>query len=202
MNAVTPEEQGDAPPYAAPGRAGRDEAGRTVRDGGEAAWHSGRRETEAERADRRWNELLQEVRVTQTGVQILFGFLLTVVFTPRFATLSGTDRTIYVVTVVLGAATTGALVGPVSFHRLVAGQRLKPRTVQWASRLTVIGLVLLLATVASALLLILRVALEDTAAGWVVGGLVVWFALWWFVLPVWARGRYERDRTGRGAEVT
>ncbi len=80
------------------------------------ARRTGRDESPEERADRRWNELLQEVRVAQTGVQILFGFLLTVVFTPRFPTLTSTDQTIYVVTVLLGAATTGALVGPVSFH--------------------------------------------------------------------------------------
>lgn len=66
----------------------------------------GRHESPEERADRRWNELLQEVRVIQTGVQILFAFLLTVAFTPRFATLEPTDKIIYVVTVLLGAATT------------------------------------------------------------------------------------------------
>ncbi|WP_051338168.1 DUF6328 family protein [Streptomyces flavidovirens] len=147
----------------------------------------GRHETEEERADRLWVELLQEVRVAQTGVQILFGFLLTVVFQPRFTDLSPTDKDIYVVTVVLGAATVGALVGPVSFHRLVTGRRIKPQTVLWASRLTVVGLVLMLGTMASALLLILRVAMHDATALWLVGGLVLWVVLCWFVLPVWAR---------------
>ncbi|MBT2511031.1 hypothetical protein J7I98_35470 [Streptomyces sp. ISL-98] len=150
-------------------------------------YRRGRDETPEERADRRWAELLQELRVAQTGVQIMFGFLLTVVFQPRFDELSTTDRDIYVVTVVLGAATVGALVGPVSFHRLVTGLRLKPQTVTWASRLTVVGLVLMLCTMASALLLILRMALHDTFALWLVVGLVVWFVLCWFALPVWAR---------------
>ncbi|MEV6651903.1 DUF6328 family protein [Streptomyces sp. NPDC051219] len=145
----------------------------------------GRDETEEERADRLWAELLQELRVAQTGVQILFGFLLTVVFQQRFVELSTTDRNIYVVTVVLGAATTGALIGPVSFHRLLTGRRLKPQTVQWASRLTVLGLVLLLCTMAAALLLILRVATDDTWAVWLVAGIVVWFVVCWFVLPAW-----------------
>ncbi|MFE1172965.1 DUF6328 family protein [Streptomyces sp. NPDC058773] len=151
----------------------------------------GRHESPEERADRRWNELLQEVRVIQTGVQILFGFLLTVVFTPRFTTLGQTDRTIYVVTVLLGAATTGALVGTVTFHRLLAGHRLKPETVLWASRLALVGLVLLLATVASALLLILRVAMDDTAVPWIVTGLVAWFMVCWFALPAWVLHRYS-----------
>ncbi|MDT0454897.1 DUF6328 family protein [Streptomyces sp. DSM 41527] len=143
----------------------------------------GRHESPEERADRRWNELLQEVRVIQTGVQILFAFLLTVVFTPRFATLEPTDKVIYVVTVLLGAATTGALIGTVTFHRLVTGHRLKPETVMWASRLALLGIILLLATVASALLLILRIALHNSAVPWIVTGLVAWFVICWFVLP-------------------
>ncbi|MDQ1012696.1 hypothetical protein QFZ82_007181 [Streptomyces sp. V4I23] len=147
----------------------------------------GRDETEEERADRRFGELLQELRVAQTGVQILFGFLLTVAFQPRFTELTGTDRIIYTVTVLLGAATTGVLVGPVSFHRLLTGKRLKPQTVAWASRLTMLGLVLLLCTMASALLLILRVVVDDAHAAWLVVGMVVWFVVCWFVLPVWTR---------------
>ncbi|MEU1309282.1 DUF6328 family protein [Streptomyces cinnamoneus] len=154
------------------------------------AQREGRDESPEERADRRWNELLQEVRVAQTGVQILFGFLLTVVFTPGFASLGTTNKRIYVVTVLLGAATTGALIGPVSFHRLVTGRRLKPQTVTWASRMTLLGVVLLLATVASALLLILRIAMHNAAVPWVTGGLVTWLALCWFGLPAWARHRY------------
>ncbi|GGN31095.1 hypothetical protein GCM10012285_00650 [Streptomyces kronopolitis] len=151
----------------------------------------GRHETPEERSDRRWTELLQEVRVIQTGVQILFGFLLTVVFTPRFATLTPTDRAIYVTTVLLGAATTGALVGTVTFHRLVAGHRLKSETVLWASRLALVGIVLLLATVTSALLLILRIALHDSAVPWIVAGLVGWFMICWFALPAWILYRYS-----------
>lgn len=152
-----------------------------------------RDETVDERADRRWNELLQELRVAQTGVQILFGFLLAVVFQPRFATLSTADRTIYVITVVLGAATVGALVGPVSFHRLVAGHRLKPQTVTWASRMTLIGLVLLYGTTGCAFLLIMRIVLHDSTALWLVVLMGLWFALWWFAVPLWARNRTRRD---------
>ncbi|MEU8543910.1 DUF6328 family protein [Streptomyces sp. NPDC048717] len=150
----------------------------------------GRRETPNERADRRWAELMQEIRVAQTGVQILFGFLLTVVFTPRFAHLSDYDRLIYIVTVCLGAAATGTLISPVSFHRVVVGRRLKPRAVTWAARLTFLGLVLLLATMGAALLLVLRVATGAAFVPWLVAGLLVWCLLCWFVLPLWVRRRH------------
>ncbi|MGW0706162.1 DUF6328 family protein [Streptomyces sp. NPDC002643] len=151
----------------------------------------GRDETEEERADRRWTDLIQEVRVAQTGVQILFGFLLTVVFTPRYEQLPQTEKTIYIVTVVLGAAATGALIGPVSFHRLVTGRHIKPATVDWAARMTLAGLILLLATMTTALLLILRVATGDGYVPWLVGCVLLWYLLCWFALPGWIRSRHS-----------
>ena len=152
----------------------------------------GRHETEEERADRKWSELIQEVRVAQTGVQILFGFLLTVVFQQKYASREQTDKTIYIVTVVLGAAATGALIGPVSLHRLVSGQRVKARAVTMASRMTFVGLLLLLATMTSSLLLILRVATHNGAVPWIVAGVVAWYGLCWFVVPMWTRRRPTR----------
>ncbi|MFF4434119.1 DUF6328 family protein [Streptomyces sp. NPDC001513] len=153
----------------------------------------GRSESEEERADRQWQELIQEIRVAQTGVQILFGFLLTVVFTPLFHELPQTDKTIYIVTVVLGSLATGALIGPVAFHRVVSGRRIKPQAVAWASRLTFTGLVLLLATCTAALFLVLRVATHDALVPWLVAGVLAWYLLCWFVLPLWARIRYTAE---------
>ncbi|WP_234314559.1 DUF6328 family protein [Streptomyces sp. NRRL F-5135] len=160
--------------------------------GGSGPEH-GRDETVEQRADRLWNELLQELRVAQTGVQILFGFLLTVVFQQRFTELSETDRDIYLATVLLGAAAVGALIAPVSFHRLLTGRRLKPQIVRWASRLTMVGLVLLLCTMASALLLILRFVVADDIAVWLVGGMVAWFVLCWGLFPAIARRNATRS---------
>ncbi|MFF8946140.1 DUF6328 family protein [Streptomyces sp. NPDC014864] len=150
----------------------------------------GRDETEEERADRKWGELIQEVRVAQTGVQILFGFLLTVVFQPKYETLSHANQVVYIVTVVLGACATGALIGPVSLHRLVAGRRVKPEAVRWASRLTFVGLLLLLATMTSSLFLILRVATHDGWVPWLVAAVVAWYVLCWYALPLWTRRRH------------
>ncbi len=150
----------------------------------------GRNETEEERADRMWQELIQEVRVAQMGVQILFGFLLTVVFTDKYDDLTDTDQLIYLVTVVLGACATGALIGPVSLHRLVSGRRVKPQAVRLASRLTLLGLVLLLATTTASLLLILRVATHDGFVPYLVAGVVGWYLLCWFALPLWVRRRH------------
>ncbi|MEU9378002.1 DUF6328 family protein [Streptomyces sp. NPDC048255] len=163
------------------------------RDQGGGDKGRGRNESPEERADRQWQELVQEIRVAQTGVQILFGFLLTVVFTPQFQGLPQTDKTIYLVTVILGSLATGALIAPVAFHRIVSGRRIKLQAVSWASRLTFVGIVLLLATLVSALFLILRVATHNALVPWLVAGVVVWYLLCWFVLPLWARFRYTSE---------
>ncbi|MEW2415523.1 DUF6328 family protein [Streptomyces sp. NPDC046866] len=157
---------------------------------------NGRHESANERADRQWQELVQEIRVAQTGVQILFGFLLTVAFTAQFQNLARADRAIYIVTVVLGSLATGALIGPVALHRIVAGRRIKPQAVRWASRLTFAGLVLLLATLVAALFLILRVAADHSLVPWLVIGVLAWYLLCWFALPLWVRSRHTQAGPG------
>ncbi|GHA06308.1 hypothetical protein GCM10010372_01780 [Streptomyces tauricus] len=151
-------------------------------------------DTEAprEQANRRWNEILQETRVAQTGVQILFGFLLSVAFTAGFRDLGTIDRTIYVVTVVLGAAATGSLIAPVSIHRFLSGQRMKDELVETAHRLMMFGMVLLALTIGSTLLLILRVVLPGLIAEFLVAGVMLYFALCWYALPLWLRHRATR----------
>ncbi|MFD5436933.1 DUF6328 family protein [Kitasatospora sp. NPDC127067] len=144
----------------------------------------GRDETPQQRADRLWNEMLQEVRVCQTGAQILFGFLIGVAFTPRFAALSDFDRNLYVATVVLGAVATGALIAPVAFHRFLTGHGMKPELIHVASRLIAIGLTTLALTIAAALLLLLRTATGSPAAAWgLSAACLLWFATSWLVLP-------------------
>ncbi|MFH9707001.1 DUF6328 family protein [Streptomyces luteogriseus] len=154
-------------------------------------------ESPRERVNRRWNEVLQETRVTQTGVQILFGFLLSVAFTPLFRELETVDRVIYVLTVVLGAAATGSLIAPVSIHRFLSGQRMKNEVVEAACRLMMCGMVLLALTIGCTLLLILRFVVPGVLAEVLVGGVMLWFGLCWYVLPLRLRRRAaQRSRPG------
>ncbi|MBT2528232.1 MULTISPECIES: DUF6328 family protein [Streptomyces] len=148
-----------------------------------------------ERVNRRWNEILQETRVAQTGVQILFGFLLSVAFTPVFRDLPTFDRAVYVITVVLGAAATGSLIAPVSIHRFLSGQRMKDEVVEAAGRLMMCGMVLLALTIGCTLLLILHVVLPSLLGELLAGGVMLWFALCWYVLPLWLRRRSARRGT-------
>jgi len=100
----------------------------------------GRHETELERSDRNLIELLQEVRVVQTGVQILFGFLLTVAFQPRFAKLSSFQKADYFGTLAVAATTVILLTAPSAWHRILFRQRDKEHLVEIANRFTVAGL--------------------------------------------------------------
>ncbi|WP_033825591.1 DUF6328 family protein [Kitasatospora sp. MBT63] len=155
----------------------------------------GRDETPQEQADRRWNDVLQEVRVAQTGAQILFGFLISVAFTPVFAALGSFDHNLYVITVTLGACATGSLIAPVAFHRFLAGHDLKPALVRTASHMVAAGLALLALTIGCALLLLLRTATGNPAVAWAVSAAVTaWFATSWLLLPYLVLRRGERAR--------
>jgi hypothetical protein len=148
-----------------------------------------RRETVAERADRRYGELLQELRVTQTGIQVLLGFLFTVVFSNRFKELNGDQRVIYLTTLILGASATAVLIAPVSFHRILFGQRMKPELVRAANRLTLLGLGLLMCTIAAALLLVFDFMLHGAVIAWLAAGVAAWFVSLWYLVPLWLRLR-------------
>src|SRR3712207_7407058 len=94
--------------------------GAAVRGACDDSWNMQQRaEGPLQRADRNFAELLQELRVVQTGVQILFAFLLTLSFMDRFATVDAFQRTVYVFTLVASATTIVLLVAPVAVHRLL-----------------------------------------------------------------------------------
>ena len=154
-----------------------------------------RHETPAERADRNYEELLQELRVAQTGTQILFAFLLTIPFQQRFTSTVGTDlRWIYMVTLISTAAAAAFLIAPVSHHRILFRQCRKPHLVTQADRLAKLGLVCLaLAVLGSVYLVSAVVSSRDVAAG-CTGALAVLFVITWLVQPLRLRaGSPDRD---------
>lgn len=116
------------------------------------------------RLSRNWHELLQELRVTQTGTQILTGFLLTLPFTPRFAELTTRQEVIYLGTMVGSVVTTGLIIAPVAFHRLLFRRRQKPWLVAAADTVAKVGLLLLAVTTSGVVLLVFDVVLSWSVA--------------------------------------
>jgi len=88
-----------------------------------------RDETRDEKLDRNWDELLQELRITQTGLQLLSGFLLTLPFTQVFAGLDHAQKVLYLVLVVLAGIAVGANMTPIMLHRRVFREHVKDRVV-------------------------------------------------------------------------
>lgn len=173
-------------------------------------WNARQRgETPLQRVDRAYGEILQEIRVAQTGVQILFAFLLTLAFTARFGSVTPFQRAVYVVTLMLCAAATALLIAPAAFHRVVYRRRLKQHLVRVANRLALAGLGFLVLAMASAMLLILDVVMGFGWAVFLVAVVLMWFITWWFIVPFRSRLRHpplapapeedEEDGDRRGA---
>lgn len=159
-----------------------------------------RPETEAERLDRNWTEILQELRVTQTGTQILTGFLLTLAFQPRFADLEPFQVDVYLVLVVLAALTTALGLAPVSLHRALFRQGAKNRIVAIADTILKITLVGVSLVLTGTILLIFGVVVGDIPALVASSGVFVTIAVIWFLVPAIAHRRRARrkGRKGRG----
>jgi len=146
-----------------------------------------RDETPDERFDRNWNELLQELRVAQTGVQIMFAFLLTLPFNERFATITAAQRGTYIVTILLTALSSLCLIAPVSHHRMLFRRGKKEELVDASSRLAGIGLVFLWLAVVGAVFLIFEVIVATSWAIAVAVALAVAFISIWYLYPMLKR---------------
>lgn len=180
-----------------------------VRGSGVNRWEAlpddGRSESVNERADRNWIEILQELRVAQTGTQIMGGFLLAIAFQPRFRDLDDYQLTLYLVLVGIAGLAAALGMAPVSLHRAKFGRRKKPEIVRLGNRLLVADLVVVAALAVGVTSLIFDYAVSRTAGVAVIGvGAAVVALLWWVVPRIAIRsdddpepGSDDRLRDGR-----
>ena len=152
-------------------------------------------ETEAERADRNTMELLNELRVVGIGIQVMFGFLLTIPFANRFTKLDPAQRGVYLVTVALAALSIALLVAPVAYHRLLFRRHEKESLVRVTNTLAIAGLVTVGLAVTCAVLLVVSFVSPGVPAVVITVIAGVSFAGLWFVLPL---SRRDRDNRLRG----
>jgi hypothetical protein len=144
----------------------------------------------AQRDDRNLGELVQELRVVGLGVQVLFGFLLSLPFTMRFTKLSGAQRDLYVASLVLAAVATALLIGPVAYHRLVFRRGMKERLVRFANALAILGLAAVGGAVLVAVLLVTEFVAGPVPAAVITAVLACVLGGLWFAVPLAQR----RDR--------
>jgi hypothetical protein len=141
-------------------------------------------ESSAERANRELIELLNELRVATTGVQVLFAFLLTVPFTQRFEDLDAADRRVYYLAVITTAAATLFLLAPTAHHRLRFRSGVKEPLLHVANAFALVGMVLVAVATALVVYLITDMLYDATAAAVAAACLGGAFVIVWFVAPM------------------
>ncbi|GAA3650698.1 DUF6328 family protein [Microbacterium marinilacus] len=156
---------------------------------GERGHDAQRDETPAERSDRNWIEVLQELRVLQTGTQILTGFLLALAFQPAFLDLDGAQRALYLVLVVLSALSAVIALAPVALHRLMFREGAKRMIVDYGHAALLTALVIVSLLLVGVVAFVFDVVVGPTSA-WISGGLLAAFVVVvWVVVPVALRAR-------------
>ncbi|GIG56578.1 membrane protein [Longispora fulva] len=146
-------------------------------------------ESESDRAKRNFDELLQELRVAQTGNQILFAFLLTVAFTPRFAQATGPEKFVYVLTVLSASAATALFIAPVNHHRLTFRRGMKSQILPMSSHLAIAGLFFMMLALNGALYLAVRTVVGAPWAGIATGLIATTYVVLWYGVPLIRRIR-------------
>ncbi|HSF98098.1 MAG TPA: DUF6328 family protein [Ornithinibacter sp.] len=142
------------------------------------------RELPAETLNRNWTELVQELRATQIGVQVLIGFLLAVPYTDKFDTLDQFEKGAYLVVLSIAVAATAAVLAPVAYHRILFRRGLRPWLVETANKIARAGLVLAALSMCGVVFLAFDLAAGSVAG--VVASLValVGYVVLWLVVPL------------------
>jgi hypothetical protein len=148
-------------------------------------------ESESARLTRNLNELLQELRVTQTGVQILTGFLLTLPFTNRFKDLDDVQRYSYLGVLSGSVLATGLIIAPVAFHRVLFRHGQRPWLVEAANRAARVGLAALALTTSGMVWLVFDLVVSRTGAAIAAVLSLVFFGMLWAVVPLRAAPRSQ-----------
>ena len=140
-----------------------------------------------ETINRNWTELVQELRSTQTGVQVLTGFLLTVPFSDRFDTLDDVQRTAYLIVLSAAVTATAAILSPIAYHRILFRQGRRPWLVGTANQVARAGLVLVAVTTCGVVFLTFDLTVGRT--GGIVASVValLGYLVLWVVVPLRAR---------------
>jgi hypothetical protein len=158
------------------------------------AWNRLHRlEKPMQRADRNFAELLQEIRVLLTGVQILLGFLLAPALSTNLRSLDPFQHVTYLIALLCAAIASALLVAPIATHRALFRRGRKPEVVGTGHRMVQLALIGLGGTICSGLLLVLDITVGRAEALTITTALGVGITILWVGLPMRLRrpgGRY------------
>lgn len=131
--------------------------------------------------------MLQELRLAQTGTQILFAFLLSISFQTRFQEAGQFTHVVYACTVIASALAVALFLAPVAFHRMVYRRNLRDRLLISADRLVQVGMAFLIVAVAGSVLLALDIVMPREGAIFTVSAVIACFLTLWIGLPAYVR---------------
>ncbi len=151
----------------------------------------GRPESPQQRADRNWTDVLQELRVLQTGTQILTGFLLALAFQPAFGDLGSGQQAFYLALIVLSALSAVVALAPVALHRAVFQRGVKPEVVGFGHRALKWALALVSLLLTGVVAFVFEVVLGLTAALIAAVVLAAVILVLWVVVPAVIRRRSD-----------
>jgi hypothetical protein len=144
---------------------------------------------EEDKRDRQMIELLNELRVALPGVQLLFGFLLTVPFSQRFADTTSFQRNVFYVTLISAACSTICFIAPSAVHRLRFHQNERAYVIETANKLLITGLAFLAVAIVCAVLLITDVLYNGPRVVVYVGAVALLLVFLWFIRPLYRHAR-------------
>jgi hypothetical protein len=150
-------------------------------------------EPEKHRWDRNFSDLLQELRVAQTGVQILFAFLLTLPFSNGFSRTTAFQKEVYLVALISAAFAAAMIIAPVAFHRALFRQGRKPELVRYAHRMATAGIAFMLIAMVSSVLLINDYLLSFWPALILTVIVGAWFLTFWAFIPWFRHNWIDED---------
>ncbi|MFN2470717.1 MAG: DUF6328 family protein [Gaiellaceae bacterium] len=136
-------------------------------------------------------ELLNELRITLPGVQVLFAFLLAVPFTNRFTKITDTQTNAFFVSLLATAIGSVLLIAPSAYHRLRWREASDEVLLQVSNRLAIAGTVCVAIGMASAVFLITDVVFKETMTVLVTTGVSATFVWFWYGLPLLHRARHD-----------
>lgn len=142
------------------------------------------RESDEERQDRNLIELLNELRVTGTGIQVLLAFLLVVPFNSGYQRMTGFDKAVYFAGLASIAASAALLIAPSVHHRLLFHHHERPFIIAMANRLAIAGVILLGAGLIAIMTLIGNVVYGTPAAIIAAIAATATVTSLWFVIPL------------------
>ncbi len=154
-----------------------------------------REETEHQRLTRNVNELLQELRVAQAGVQFLFGFLLAVAFTQVYARATTFQHVVHLTAVIFATVAVALLSAPAAWHRVLFRQGERPVIIEMANRFAIGGMVCLAVSMVFTVLLLTSQVLGTWGGVTISVCAAALFGTLWFLLPVRRRWRNNNGRT-------